>query len=67
MHCLQVAITTSEGRSWGYTIKRSTLQITHPAQERLSTPTGSTSSTQFPNGGVGFLLRPIIFVLIPEV
>ena len=36
-------------------------------QERLATPTGSTSSTQFLNCGVGFLLRPTIFVLISEV
>ena len=42
---------------------RSNLQITHPAQERLATSTGSKSSTQFPNSGVGFLLRPTIFVL----
>ena len=46
---------------------RSTYQITHPAQERLATPTGSTSSTQFPNSGVGFLLRLTILFLIPEV
>ena len=37
---------------------RSNLQINHPAQERLATSTGSTSSTQFPNSGVGFLLDP---------
>ena len=50
MHCLQVAITTSERESWGYTIMRSTLRIIHPAQERLVTPVGSTSYT--PNSGV---------------
>ena len=44
---------------------RSTLQITQPAQERLATLTGLRP--QFPNSGVGFLLRPTIFVLIPEV
>ena len=43
------------------------LSDTHPALERLATPTGSTSSNQFPNSGVGFLLRPTSFVLIPEV
>ena len=44
--CLQVAITTPEGRSWGYPyIKDLSLRITHPAQERLATPSGSTSPT----------------------
>ena len=37
MHCLQVAITTSEGESWGYTIMRSNLQIIH-AQPRKGWP-----------------------------
>ena len=49
MHCLKVAITTPEGESWGYPyIKISPYQsITQPAQERLATPPGSTSSAIF--------------------
>ena len=43
VHCSLVAITTPEGRSWGYL----SLQITHPAQERLATPPGSTFPTRF--------------------
>ena len=38
IHCLPVAITTPEGGLWGYL----SLQITHPAQERLATPPRST-------------------------
>ena len=38
-----VASTTPEGGSWGYL----SLQITHPAQERLATPPGSTFPTRF--------------------
>ena len=46
--CLQVAVTTSKRGSWGYLyIKISPLQITHPNQERLATPPGSTSPTFF--------------------
>ena len=44
VHCSLVAITTPEGGSWGYL----SLQITHPAQERLATPPGSTFPT-FPH------------------
>ena len=43
VHCSLVAITTLEGGSWGYL----SLQITHPAQERLATPPGSTFPTRF--------------------
>ena len=38
IHCLPVAITTPEGGLWGYL----SLQITHPAQERLAKPPRST-------------------------
>ena len=49
VHCLQVAVTTPKGGSWGYLYKRSlfTYIITHPAQERLATLLGSTSSAFF--------------------
>ena len=48
IHCLQVAITTLEegSWSWGYPISLyydHLHNITHPAQERLAAPPGSTS------------------------
>lgn len=46
IHYLQVAITTPERGSWGYPyIKSLSLQITHPAPERLATPPGSSPPT----------------------
>ena len=44
---LPEAIKTPKGGSWGYPILRSLLTITHPSQERLATPPGSTSPTVF--------------------
>ena len=56
VHCLQVAITTPKGGSWGYLYKRC-LQITHLALERLATPPGSTSPAFFELWG-GFFYVP---------
>ena len=44
---LQVAITTLEGRSWAYPFIKIPLTDTHPAYERLATPSGSTFPSLF--------------------
>ena len=43
IHCLQEAIMTPEGGARGYPYNF--IKITHPVQERLATPPGSTSLT----------------------